>query len=458
VANKQVDKQTKVQTEAQAHNPYQQIFTPANIVTMLRIAFVPAFVVLILAPWPSWVPDISASSALQMVKPLIAAIIFALLAFSDSVDGYLARSRNEVTTLGKFLDPLADKILVTAALLALVELGDLPAWIALVIIAREFLVSGLRMVASVEGFVIAASPLGKIKTVLQIVALLLFIVKGSTFVSTFVGSWMWLVNTVSWFVMAVALLFTLLSLVDYFMKSSEVLGLPLNGSQGILGIPSRLAAGRNGTKGGSAAAVVAVAETPQTFETSEISQVTEAARFTEAAQVAEAARVTEAAQVTEATRVIECARAQGRTLGTAESCTGGLVAAALTEVPGASEVFCGTVVSYANEVKASMLDVSSDVIKSEGAVSAQVVEAMARGALVALDVSLSVSVTGIAGPTGGSKEKPVGTVWFGLAQRSGGEVAACSEVHHFSGTRSEVRAQATTQALKILAKKLCERD
>jgi len=453
VANKQVDKQTKAQAEAQAHNPYQQIFTPANIVTMLRIAFVPAFVVLILAPWPSWVPDISASSALQMVKPLIAAIIFALLAFSDSVDGYLARSRNEVTTLGKFLDPLADKILVTAALLALVELGDLPAWIALVIIAREFLVSGLRMVASVEGFVIAASPLGKIKTVLQIVALLLFIVKGSTFVSTFVGSWMWLVNTVSWFVMAVALLFTLLSLVDYFMKSSEVLGLPLNGSQGILGIPSRLAAGRNGTKGGSAAAVVAAAaETPQTFETSEISQVTEAARFTEAAQVAEAA------QVTEATRVIELARAQGRTLGTAESCTGGLVAAALTEVPCASEVFCGTVVSYANEVKASVLDVSSDVIKSEGAVSAQVAEAMARGALVALDVSLSVSVTGIAGPTGGSKEKPVGTVWFGLAQRSGGEVAACSEVHHFSGTRSEVRAQATTQALKILAKKLCERD
>ena len=95
------------------------------------------------------------------------------------MDGYLARSRNEVTTFGKFLDPLADKLLVTAALLALIEMNVLPAWIAFIIIAREFIVSGLRMVASAEGSVIAASWYGKLKTVLQIAAILLFIVKDS---------------------------------------------------------------------------------------------------------------------------------------------------------------------------------------------------------------------------------------------------------------------------------------
>ena len=86
-----------------------------------------------------------------MWAPWIAALVFALLAATDGVDGYLARSRNEVTTFGKFLDPLADKLLVTAALLALVEMHVLPAWIALVIISREFIVSGPRMVAVGRG-------------------------------------------------------------------------------------------------------------------------------------------------------------------------------------------------------------------------------------------------------------------------------------------------------------------
>ena len=99
---------------------------------------------------------------------------------TDAVDGYLARSRNEVTTFGKFIDPLADKLLVTAALIGLVQLGELPAWIAILIISREFIVSGLRMVAVAEGkVVIAASNLGKLKTVTQIIAIVMFIVKGS---------------------------------------------------------------------------------------------------------------------------------------------------------------------------------------------------------------------------------------------------------------------------------------
>lgn len=207
-------------------HPYQQIFTAANIVTMLRIVLIPVFVFLILEPWPAWFGD---PTWALWFKPWVAAGVFALLALTDGVDGYLARSRNEVTTLGKFLDPLADKILVTAALLALVELNALPAWIALVIISREFLVSGLRMVASAEGHVIAASWYGKIKTVAQIIAVLLFIIKDSQAIIELGSLVASTVNILAWLVMIVALILTLLSLADYFLKSSKVLGLPLNG-------------------------------------------------------------------------------------------------------------------------------------------------------------------------------------------------------------------------------------
>ena len=150
--------------------------------------------------------------------------MFGVLAATDGVDGYLARSRNEVTTFGKFLDPLADKLLVTAALLALVEMHVLPAWIALVIISREFIVSGLRMVASAEGTVIAASWYGKLKTVLQIVAILLFIVKDSSFIrgarpaGRSCGS-----RSSRGRVMGAAVVMTIMSMVDYFMHARDVL-------------------------------------------------------------------------------------------------------------------------------------------------------------------------------------------------------------------------------------------
>jgi CDP-diacylglycerol--glycerol-3-phosphate 3-phosphatidyltransferase len=206
-------------------NPNKEIFTPANVVTIIRIVLIPVFVFLLLAPWPSWAPD---PLFAQMVKPWIAAGMFALLALTDSLDGYLARSRNEVTNLGKFLDPLADKILVTAALLALIELGKLPAWIALVIIGRDFLVSGLRMVASAENEVIAASYLGKFKTVFQIIAMIMFIVKDSGIWFDLSSQLALAVDLLSWIVMLIALALTLVSMVDYFIKSASILGIPLN--------------------------------------------------------------------------------------------------------------------------------------------------------------------------------------------------------------------------------------
>jgi CDP-diacylglycerol--glycerol-3-phosphate 3-phosphatidyltransferase len=127
-----------------------------NVLTMLRIVAVPVVVVALLEETPQ--------------GDVIAAAVFALAALTDGLDGYIARRRKEITTFGKLMDPLADKLLITAALVSLVSLNRLAAWIAMVIIAREFAVTGLRSVAAERGVVIAASWLGKVKTALQVLA------------------------------------------------------------------------------------------------------------------------------------------------------------------------------------------------------------------------------------------------------------------------------------------------
>ena len=132
-----------------------------NTLTLLRIFLVPVVVVALLDETPN--------------GDLIAAGVFALAALTDGLDGYIARSRGDITTFGKLMDPLADKLLVTAALVSLVSLGRLEAWIAMVIIAREFAVTGLRGVAAEQGVVIQASALGKLKTAIQVVAIVALI-------------------------------------------------------------------------------------------------------------------------------------------------------------------------------------------------------------------------------------------------------------------------------------------
>ena len=122
----------------------------ANKLTIIRIFLVPIFLIFIA------VKDIPYGKT-------IATAIFIIAALTDKLDGYIARSRNQITRFGKFMDPLADKLLVTAALISLVELQVISTWVAMVIIAREFAVTGLRAVAAAEGIVIAASPLGKAK-------------------------------------------------------------------------------------------------------------------------------------------------------------------------------------------------------------------------------------------------------------------------------------------------------
>ncbi|MBQ3377502.1 MAG: CDP-diacylglycerol--glycerol-3-phosphate 3-phosphatidyltransferase [Synergistaceae bacterium] len=138
---------------------------------------------------------------------VLAGAVFIVAAITDSLDGYIARKHRLVTTLGKFIDPLADKVLVIAAMIALVDLHRVPAWIVLVIITREFVVTGLRLVAAAEGVVIAASKGGKIKTVFQIIALSMLIlqVPGGMFV-------MW-----------IAMILTVWSGMEYLINGSKLL-------------------------------------------------------------------------------------------------------------------------------------------------------------------------------------------------------------------------------------------
>ncbi len=148
--------------------------------------------------------------------------------------------------------------------------------------------------------------------------------------------------------------------------------------------------------------------------------------------------------------VLEAARGRGVTLATAESCTGGLVGARLTEIPGSSDVYVGGVVAYANELKAGLLGIDPALVAAHGAVSEPVALAMARGAAERLGADAAVSVTGIAGPGGGTEAKPVGTIWYGVAH--GGKVAA--HLMLLPGSRHDIRARAAQAALHLLLRRL----
>ncbi len=171
----------------------------ANKLTLSRIFLVPVFMFVLLT-------RISFGE-------YIAAAIFIIAASTDGLDGYIARKRKEVTNLGKLMDPLADKLLISAALISLVELKAVSAWIAVVIIGREFFVTGLRAVVASEGVVIAASKLGKIKTISQIVAI------SALLLNDFLRS---LLNIeFGKYAIYVAMLFTVWSGIDYFYKARK---------------------------------------------------------------------------------------------------------------------------------------------------------------------------------------------------------------------------------------------
>jgi len=147
-----------------------------------------------------------------------------------------------------------------------------------------------------------------------------------------------------------------------------------------------------------------------------------------------------------AEHLVELLKVSGLTCATAESCTGGGVGSAITAVPGSSAVFAGGVISYSNDVKREVLGVKPETLASVGAVSSETAAQMADGVRRLLKTDLAVSLTGIAGPDGGSAEKPVGLVWFGLATPEG----VRTEKVIFSGDRARVREQAVVHALGML--------
>lgn len=151
---------------------------------------------------------------------------------------------------------------------------------------------------------------------------------------------------------------------------------------------------------------------------------------------------------TAASALLELCKKKRLTIATAESCTGGLVAAALTEIAGSSEVVDRGFVTYSNEAKQQMLGVTSETLRDYGAVSRQTAEAMARGAIAHSNADLAVAITGIAGPGGGSADKPVGLVHFAAAARSGALIH--KEMRYGDIGRSEVREKSVLQALAML--------
>ena len=168
-----------------------------NKLTVLRVIMVPFFVFFMLT-------DVGGAA-----NKWIALVIFAVASLTDMLDGKIARARGLVTNFGKFMDPLADKLLVSSALICMIELGMLPAWIVIIIISREFIITGFRLIAVENGVVIAASWWGKIKTVMQM-AMIIVVMLGSN-------------DLIGMVLIALATIFTVISGVDYIVKNIGVL-------------------------------------------------------------------------------------------------------------------------------------------------------------------------------------------------------------------------------------------
>lgn len=171
-----------------------------NKLTVLRVIMVPFFVLFMLT-------DLGGDA-----NKWIALAIFCVASLTDMLDGKIARARNLVTNFGKFMDPLADKLLVCSAMICLIPVGKLPAWIVIIIIAREFIISGFRLIASDNGIVIAASYWGKFKTVSQMFMIILLI-------ADFGGIFVMIENVLIW----VSFILTVVSLIDYIAKNKQVL-------------------------------------------------------------------------------------------------------------------------------------------------------------------------------------------------------------------------------------------
>ncbi len=358
-----------------------RINTPANLVTITRVCLIPVFVAALLCPWPEWMGV--AETINNHAKAIVATVIFIVISLTDWIDGYLARSRNEITVFGKFMDPIADKMLVVAALLVLIELRILPSWPVMIIIAREFIVAGVRMLAANKGVVIAASWYGKLKTLTQIIAIVLFLLKDGVSIVEDSSALSDPLYLAAWGVMIVALVLTFVSMIDYLKALKEI------------------------NKAG----------------TTSLNQLIDR----------------------EANALISELEAKNLKIITAESLTGGMICQSLTSIAGSSAVVAGGIASYSFELKRDALGVNYENLCKSGAVNEQTAREMARGALKYADADISVAVTGIAGPAGEEPGKPVGTVYLAIAFKKDSQIIV--KRLSFEGDRSAIREQTTLSAL-----------
>jgi nicotinamide-nucleotide amidase len=339
-----------------------------NALTLSRLAAIPVLMILLIARFQG--------------HDQIAAALFVVFSFTDTLDGQIARRRGLVSDLGKFLDPLADKLFVLSVLIVLVQEGLVAAWVVVLIFSRELLITILRSVGATQGQVISAAPLGKTKTMTQMAAVVLLILQ---------RPYPWLVPFAE-LAVGVAIIFTIGSGIDYMWRFRHVLW----------------PAARGAVNSGEAPSAV--------------SRVDVLAREL-------GSRLT----------------TSGLTVSVAESCTGGLLGALITDQPGSSAYFLGGVIAYSNEVKRAQLGVPADLLESHGAVSREVAIAMAEGARTKFATTLAASITGIAGPDA-EGAKPVGLTYIAVASARG---TTCNE-YRFKGDRWGNRREAADEALRLL--------
>ncbi|MBD7907064.1 CDP-diacylglycerol--glycerol-3-phosphate 3-phosphatidyltransferase [Sporosarcina gallistercoris] len=184
-----------------------------NKITVSRVLLIPVFIVFMLADFG--MGNLTIGGTELSIEQFIGGLLFIFASVTDWLDGYIARKHNLVTNMGKFLDPLADKLLVSAAFIILVEFGLAPSWVVIIIISREFAVTGLRLLLAGEGEVVAANQLGKIKTVTQILAISSLLLNNIFFEAINVPF-----GTI---MLYICLFFTIWSGLDYFMKNKHVL-------------------------------------------------------------------------------------------------------------------------------------------------------------------------------------------------------------------------------------------
>lgn len=367
-----------------------------NALTISRLVAIPPLMMLLIARFPG--------------HDQLAAALFIVFSLTDTLDGEIARRRGTVSDFGKFLDPLADKLFVLSVLIVLVQEGLVAAWVVVVIFSRELIITILRSVAATQGRVIAAAPLGKTKTVMQMSAVALLILQRPYPI----------VVPLADLAVGVAIVFTIWSGLDYLWRFRYLIGpFDTSRSPGRVG-PSRVEA--------------------------------------EAHETGHAA----------ARELGELLGKEGLSVAVAESCTGGMVGSLITDQPGSSAYFLGGVIAYSDQAKRDQLGVSSALLRQRGAVSGEVAEAMAEGARSRFGTDLAAGVTGIAGPAAGGrggapepgsvssgalrgevppKDKPVGLTYIAIASARGTE----SYEYRFSGDRWSNRRQAAVQALRLLA-------